>query len=79
VKRVFLNFKNSTKNGGRPLFEDIYADERNKNAFRLMLSLNMLIETDKGFDFTGWAEEVGFSEISKMPLAGPSSAIIAIK
>ncbi|SDB31844.1 Dimerisation domain-containing protein [Flavobacteriaceae bacterium MAR_2010_188] len=64
--------------------EAIIDEERNKNAFGMMMSLNMLIETRTGFDYTfadfnKWAEAVGFSSTSIMPLAGPSSAAIAIK
>ncbi|MEH6535915.1 MAG: methyltransferase [Psychroserpens sp.] len=66
------------------VIENIIDDERNKNAFGLMMSLNMAIETDQGFDFTAadfdqWAKEAGFSKTSVMPLTGPSSAVIAIK
>ncbi|MBJ6367332.1 methyltransferase [Snuella sedimenti] len=66
------------------VIENIIDDERNKNAFGLMMSLNMAIETDKGFDFTAsdfnqWALSVGFSETNIMPLTEPSSAIIATK
>jgi precorrin-6B methylase 2 len=66
------------------VIENIIDDERNKNAFGLMMSLNMAIETDQGFDFTAadfdqWAKEAGFSRTSVMPLTGPSSAVIAIK
>ena len=66
------------------VIENIIDDERNKNAFGLMMSLNMAIETEEGFDFTAsdfnkWAEEAGFSHTSVMPLTGPSSAVIAIK
>ena len=54
------------------------------NVFGLMMSLNMLIETGEGFDysfadFNKWASQVGFSSTSLMPLAGPSSAAIAYK
>ncbi|MFL1013412.1 methyltransferase [Flavisericum labens] len=70
--------------GALIVIENIIDDQRNKNAFGLMMSLNMAIETDQGFDFTAsnfnqWAKEVGFSQTSVMPLTGPSSAIIAIK
>ena len=49
-----------------------------------MMSLNMLIETEAGYDFTftdfnGWVKDTGFTETSFMPLAGPTSAAIAIK
>lgn len=66
------------------VIENIIDDERNMNAFGLMMSLNMAIETDQGFDFTAsdfnqWAKEAGFSRTSVMPLTGPSSAVIAFK
>ncbi len=66
------------------VIENIIDDERNKNAFGLMMSLNMAIETDQGFDFTAsdfnkWAKEAGFSKTNVMPLTGPSSAVVAIK
>jgi len=49
-----------------------------------MMSLNMAIETEEGFDFTvadieAWTKEAGFKQSSIMPLTGPSSAFIAIK
>jgi hypothetical protein len=64
--------------------EGIIDDERNKNVFGMMMSLNMLIETGKGFDYTfadfnKWANKVGFKSTSLIPLAGPSSAVIAYK
>jgi O-methyltransferase len=70
--------------GALIVIENIIDDERNKNAFGLMMSLNMMIETENGYDFTaedfeGWASEAGFSQVSVMPLTGPSSAVIAIK
>lgn len=70
--------------GALIVIENIIDDQRNKNAFGLMMSLNMAIETDEGFDFTAsnfdqWAKEAGFSQTSVMPLTGPSSAVIAIK
>jgi hypothetical protein len=30
-------------------------------------------------DFEKWAKEAGFRSISKMPLTGPASALIALK
>ncbi len=64
--------------------EGIIDDERKKNAFGLMMSLNMLIETGKGFDYTfadfnAWAKKVGFKSTAILPLTGPSSAAIAYK
>lgn len=64
--------------------ENIIDDARRENAFGLLMSLNMLIETPGGFDYTGadlarWCREVGFRTIEVVPLAGPASAAIAIK
>jgi hypothetical protein len=64
--------------------EGIIDNERKKNVFGLMMSLNMLIETGKGFDYTfddfnKWASAAGFKSTSLLPLAGPSSAAIAYK
>lgn len=64
--------------------ENIIDDERRKNTFGLLMSLNMMIETDEGFDYTGaqfksWCLEAGFKSIELMPLTGPSSAAIAFK
>jgi hypothetical protein len=66
------------------VIENIIDNERKQNAFGLLMSLNMLIETDDGFDysmkdFEKWAKEAGFRSISKMPLTGPASALIALK
>ncbi|ESU21212.1 putative O-methyltransferase [Flavobacterium enshiense DK69] len=64
--------------------ENVIDENRNKNAFGLMMSLNMLIETGTGFDYTladfnKWATQVGFKSTSMIPLAGPTSAAIAVK
>ena len=70
--------------GSLVAIENIIDNDRRQNAFGLLMSLNMLIETEEGFDFTGddfehWAKESGFKETSVTPLEGPSSAAIAIK
>ncbi|HEY4194717.1 MAG TPA: methyltransferase [Mucilaginibacter sp.] len=64
--------------------EGIIDDERTQNVFGLMMSLNMLIETGTGFDYTladfsKWARQVGFKSTALLPLAGPTSAAIAYK
>jgi precorrin-6B methylase 2 len=70
--------------GSLVVIENIIDNDRSQNVFGLLMSLNMLIETDEGFDFTAsdfesWAKEVGFKEIRVMPLNGPASAVVAIK
>lgn len=72
------------KGGALVVIENIIDDERRENAFGLMMSLNMLIETIDGYDFTAadfdkWARDAGFVETSVMRLAGPTSAVVAIK
>jgi hypothetical protein len=64
--------------------ENVIDDDRRANAFGLMMSLNMLIETGDGFDYTGaqfneWCGEAGFSRCELLHLAGPTSAAIAWK
>lgn len=70
--------------GALVVYEAIIDDDRSKNAFGLMMSLNMLIETPGGFDYTGsdcttWMKEAGFSSIRIEHLVGPDSMVIAIK
>jgi O-methyltransferase domain len=64
--------------------ENLIDDARRENAFGLMMSLNMLIETGDGFDYTGadfrqWCSEAGFKRFEHLPLAGPAAASIAYK
>ena len=70
--------------GALVVIENIIDDERSENVFGLLMSLNMLIETTNGFDFSAadfdeWAKKIGFKRTEKMPLTGPSSAVIAYK
>lgn len=72
------------RGGALVVIENIIDDNRSENAFGLLVSLNMLIETSEGYDFSAadfseLAKEAGFGEISVMPLAGPTCAVIAIK
>jgi hypothetical protein len=59
-------------------------DERRAHLPGLLMSLNMLVETRGGFDFTGadctgWMREAGFSSTRVVPLLGPYSAVFATK
>jgi hypothetical protein len=70
--------------GALIVYESIIDDDRSKNAFGLMMSLNMLIETPAGFDYTGadcqgWLKEAGFRETRVEHLAGPDSMVIGIR
>lgn len=72
------------KGGAVIVYDAIIDDDRRKNAFGLMMSLNMLIETPGGFDYTAedcqaWMREVGFSKTRVEPLVGPNSMVIGLK
>jgi 2-polyprenyl-3-methyl-5-hydroxy-6-metoxy-1,4-benzoquinol methylase len=72
------------KGGGVIVFETIIDDDRRENAFGLLMSLNMLIETPEGFDYTGadcqqWMREVGFTDTRVEQLIGPDSMVVGIK
>jgi hypothetical protein len=65
-------------------YDAMIDDDRRKNAFGLLMSLNMLIETNGGFDYTGsecmqWMREAGFREIRVEHLVGPDSMAVGIK
>jgi O-methyltransferase domain/Dimerisation domain len=64
--------------------EAIIDDERRQNTFGLLMSLNMLIETRAGFDYTGadccaWVREAGFRDSYVEHLVGPDSMVVGVK
>ncbi|RNF83088.1 methyltransferase [Montanilutibacter psychrotolerans] len=70
--------------GALIVYESLIDDERRENAFGLLMSLNMLIETPGGFDYTGadctgWMREAGFAETRVEHLQGPDSMVVGIK
>jgi O-methyltransferase/methyltransferase family protein len=72
------------KGGALIVCEAIIDDQRRQNTFGLLMSLNMLIETQAGFDFTGadcsgWMRDAGFKETRVEPLCGPDSMVVGIK
>ena len=72
------------RDGALIVYESIIDDERRQNAFGLLMSLNMLIETPAGFDYTAadcaaWMREAGFRKTRLEHLAGPDSMVVAIK
>ena len=65
-------------------YDTIIDDERKQNAFGLLMSLNMLIETPGGFDYTasdcmGWMRDAGFRQTRAEHLVGPDSMVVGIK
>jgi hypothetical protein len=70
--------------GAYIVYETIIDDDRSENAFGLLMSLNMLIETPGGFDYTGadcaqWMKQAGFRETRVEHLGGPESMVIGVK
>jgi hypothetical protein len=85
-KKLLLHkaFRALPKGGALVVYDAIVDDERRENAFGLLMSLNMLIETTGGFDYTGadcreWLQEAGFSDIRIEPLLGADSMGIGFK
>jgi precorrin-6B methylase 2 len=72
------------RGGALIIHESLIDDERKTNALGLLMSLNMLIETPGGFDYTGadcrgWLKEAGFRKSYIEPLVGPDSMVVGIK
>jgi hypothetical protein len=85
-KRMLLKkaFDALPAGGALIVYEALIDDERRENTLGLLMSLNMLIETPGGFDYTGadcsqWMREAGFSQTRVEHLAGPDSMVIGFK
>ena len=85
-KKALLSkaYETLPEGGAIIVHEAIIDDERRENAFGLLMSLNMLIETPGGFDYTGadcrgWMRDAGFKEAYVEHLAGPDSMVVGIK
>lgn len=66
------------------VYDRMIDDDRRENAAGLLISLNMLIETPGGFDYTGadcvgWLREAGFASVRQEALVGPYSMVVGIK
>ena len=85
-KRMLLDkaYRALPEGGVLIVFEALIDNERRLNAFGLLMSLNMLIETPGGFDYTGkdcsgWMRNAGFRETRVEHLIGPDSMVVGIK
>ena len=72
------------KGGALIVYEAMIDDARSRNVAGLLMSLNMLIETSGGFDYTpadcrGWMKATGFRRTSVVPLTETESMVIAIR
>ncbi|MDO9707522.1 class I SAM-dependent methyltransferase [Paracraurococcus lichenis] len=70
--------------GALVVYDAMIDDDRRENAFGLLMSLNMLVETPGGFDYTGsdcagWMEEAGFRAVRVRHLQGPYAMAVGIR
>lgn len=70
--------------GALLVVEALIDDDRHQNLFGLLMSLDMLIETSRGRNFTAselvhWVQAAGFTEARVSPLTGPISYLSAYK
>jgi hypothetical protein len=70
--------------GALIVYDSMIDDDRRQNTFGLLMSLNMLIETPGGFDYTGadcvgWMRQAGFVRADVEHLVGPDSMVVGIK
>jgi hypothetical protein len=86
TKRMLLRKAHAAlpSGGSVIVYDAIIDDERRRNAFGLLMSLNMLVETPGGFDYSGadcvgWLEEAGFKDCRVEGLVGPDSMVVGIK
>ncbi len=86
VKQLLIRkaFDALPEGGALIVYEAIIDDDRRRNVFGLLMSLNMLIETKDGFDYTGadcrgWMKKAGFRETRVEALVGPDSMVVGIK
>lgn len=86
TKRLLLQKAHAALPDGGTLivYETLIDDDRRETAFALLMSLNMLVETRGGFDFTGaecrnWMRDAGFRESRVEHLAGPVSMVVGVR
>ena len=71
--------------GGVFLAYDMMIDDaRRENVAGLMMSLNMLVETQGGFDYTGadsreWFKDAGFKDVKTTPISPTHSMTVGTK
>lgn len=70
--------------GALIVYDALIDDERRSNAFGLLMSLNMLIETPAGAGYTAadcqaWMSTAGFRDSYVRPLTGPDYMIVGLK
>ncbi|WP_084536103.1 methyltransferase [Nocardia yamanashiensis] len=86
TKRLLLEkaYRALPAGGAIIVYETLIDDDRRTNLTALLMSLNMLIETPGGFDYTGadlreWLADAGFRDARTVPLTGAESMVWALK
>lgn len=86
TKRLLLEkaYRALPAGGAVLVYETLIDDDRRTNLAALLMSLNMLIETPGGFDYTGadlreWLAEAGFRDPVTEHLTGAESMVWAVK
>lgn len=86
TKRMLLRkaYEALPAGGALIVYERLIDDERRVSTAGLLASLNMLVMTAGGFDFTGadcigWMREAGFRDMRVGPLASGQSMIVGLK
>jgi hypothetical protein len=86
VKRILLAKAHAAlpRHGALVVYDQMIDDGRRENAAGLLMSLNMLLGTRGGFDYTGadcvgWMREAGFSEVHRTHLCGPYTMVMGTK
>jgi len=86
TKRMLLGKAYDAVNGGGALivYETLIPEDRRSSAVGMLASLNMLLWTTGGFDFSGadcvdWMRDAGFREIRIEPLTAEESMLIGRK
>lgn len=85
-RKLLLNkaHKALLKGGALIVHEAFIDDSRRGSAHSLLASVNMLIQTDGGSEFTAlecmtWMQEAGFGATHVVPLTGAQAAVIGIR
>jgi hypothetical protein len=86
AKHMFLAKAYATlpAEGALVVYDTLIGDDRRVNAFALLMSLTMLLESSGGFEYTGadccgWMHETGFTRTYVEHLVGPPSMVVGIK
>lgn len=82
-REILSKVSDAVNEGGAVIvYGTLMDDRRRENEMALLMSLNMLVETPDGFDYTHgqcaeWLRDAGFTDPEVEPLPGPHSMVVA--